>query len=140
MTVTQIPFPSIPAGQVFPELKMVVVTHGKRYQVVGFNRSTLNVIGEDGKGYKLSLGITGTVRPDADQSWAIVTPELRVGQVVRFVGAGAKKYPQLYVVIKAGGGSANVAVLGGDTNGLGSYVRVPSASHVEIVQGTFQAS
>lgn len=141
MTVTQITFPVIPAGQVVPELGLVVLAKGKRYRVVGLNRSTINVLDEAGKGYKMSLGATGTVLPDADQSWTLNTPELRIGQVVRLVGAAAaKKYPGHYVVIKTGGGSANVAVLGGDANGLGSYIRVPSASSVEVVTGTFQVS
>ena len=139
MTTNEIPFPSIPAGHVYPEMKMVVLVKGNRYQIVGFNRTTLNVLGEDGKSYKLSQRGAGTVQPDADQSWTVSLPELRLGQVVQFVNVGAARYPGLYVIIKTASGMANVSKLGGDDAGPGTYIRAPY-SEIRVVKGSFQAS
>lgn len=131
--------PTATAGQVHPEIGMVIVVKGKRYQVAGFNRTTINVLGADGKTYRLSLRGSALVQPDADQSWTIaapVLPRLGVGQVVRFGDAReAAKYPGLYVVIKTAEQTVKVALLGGDPVHPDLYVRA-SPSLLIAVTGT----
>lgn len=141
MTTNRIPVSIIPTGHLNPDIDMVVLVRGKRYQIIGFNRTTLNVLGEDGKTYKLSMGRTGTVQPDIDQSWAVsatALPTFGLGQVVRFADAkGAAKYPGHYVVIKTTDQTVSVVPLGGDPAHPDRYVRA-SPGLLVAVTGTFQ--